>query len=189
MLLCLFRFISMKLRSVTFIDSTFRNCFFDDVTSVGSSFRNCTFIDAFFFNTGEALELKTLELLLSHDHTAWAACFVISDSQIHQGKLMNWQTKSQKTLWKTVIWSVLLLPNCDLLYSLGRHRWIQVDRWHGGDQQHIHPQQDGMPDDVWWRLQCLLGLLYQFSGNSGCSARQHCVRPSHGQNWASVHVR
>lgn len=43
----------MKLKSVTFIDSTFRNCYFGDVTSVGSSFRNCTFIDAVFYNTGE----------------------------------------------------------------------------------------------------------------------------------------
>lgn len=52
-----FRFINMKLKSVTFVDSTFRNCYFDDVTSVGSLFRNCTFIDAFFFNTGETLQL------------------------------------------------------------------------------------------------------------------------------------
>lgn len=43
----------MKLKSVTFIDSTFRNCYFDDVTSVGSYFRNCTFIEAFFYNTGK----------------------------------------------------------------------------------------------------------------------------------------
>ncbi|XP_062310064.1 synaptic vesicle glycoprotein 2Ca [Osmerus eperlanus] len=45
------RFLHMKLRSVTFIDSTFRNCYFDDVTSVGSIFRNCTFIETLFFNT------------------------------------------------------------------------------------------------------------------------------------------
>lgn len=51
----------MKLKSVTFIDSTFRNCYFDDVTSVGSVFRNCTFIDAFFFNTGEMFGLKILK--------------------------------------------------------------------------------------------------------------------------------
>nr|XP_015827995.2 synaptic vesicle glycoprotein 2Ca [Nothobranchius furzeri] len=44
-------FINMKLKSVTFVDSTFRSCFFDDVTSVGTVFRNCTFIDSFFFNT------------------------------------------------------------------------------------------------------------------------------------------
>lgn len=62
--LCFFRFINMKLKSVTFIDSTFRNCYFDDVTSVGSFFRNCTFIDAFFFNTGEILGLNILKLLL-----------------------------------------------------------------------------------------------------------------------------
>ncbi|XP_041706048.1 synaptic vesicle glycoprotein 2C-like [Coregonus clupeaformis] len=45
------RFISMKLRSVTFIDSTFQNCYFDDVSTVGSIFKNCTFVEAFFYNT------------------------------------------------------------------------------------------------------------------------------------------
>lgn len=59
----------MKLKSVTFIDSTFRNCIFDDVTSVGSFFRNCTFVDAFFYNTGELRDAtftvtQTLTLLL-----------------------------------------------------------------------------------------------------------------------------
>ncbi|CAL8248913.1 unnamed protein product [Merluccius merluccius] len=45
------RFIGMKLKSVTFVDTTFRNCYFDDVTSVGSIFRNCTIIGSQFFNT------------------------------------------------------------------------------------------------------------------------------------------
>ncbi|KAK6316127.1 hypothetical protein J4Q44_G00136510 [Coregonus suidteri] len=45
------RFISMKLKSVTFIDSTFQNCYFDDVSTVGSLFKNCTFVEAFFYNT------------------------------------------------------------------------------------------------------------------------------------------
>lgn len=48
----------MKLKSVTFVDSTFRNCYFDDVTSVGSYFRNCTFIDAYFYNTGKKLAFR-----------------------------------------------------------------------------------------------------------------------------------
>ncbi|XP_070991020.1 synaptic vesicle glycoprotein 2C-like [Oncorhynchus clarkii lewisi] len=45
------RFISMKLKSVTFIDSTFQNCYFDDVSTVGSLFKNCSFVEAFFYNT------------------------------------------------------------------------------------------------------------------------------------------
>ncbi|CAL8277056.1 unnamed protein product [Merluccius merluccius] len=45
------RFIAMKLKAVTFIDSTFVNCYFEDVSSVGSYFKNCTFIDSFFYNT------------------------------------------------------------------------------------------------------------------------------------------
>ncbi|XP_066568053.1 synaptic vesicle glycoprotein 2Ca [Amia ocellicauda] len=45
------RFIGMKFKSVTFIDSTFYNCYFDDITSLGTYFRNCTFIEGFFYNT------------------------------------------------------------------------------------------------------------------------------------------
>ncbi|XP_055792073.1 synaptic vesicle glycoprotein 2C-like isoform X1 [Salvelinus fontinalis] len=45
------RFISMKLKSVTFVDSTFQNCYFDDVSTVGSLFKNCSFVEAFFYNT------------------------------------------------------------------------------------------------------------------------------------------
>lgn len=45
----------MKFKAVTFIDSSFLNCYFEDVSSVGSSFKNCTFIDSFFYNTGECV--------------------------------------------------------------------------------------------------------------------------------------
>lgn len=59
----------MKLKSVTFIDSTFRNCYFEDVTSVGSFFRNCTFIDTSFFNTGELFK-KIHKLIPMRDKIA-----------------------------------------------------------------------------------------------------------------------
>lgn len=52
---CLPRFISMKFKAVTFIDSSFLNCYFEDVSSVGSLFKNCTFVDSFFYNTGAFL--------------------------------------------------------------------------------------------------------------------------------------
>lgn len=52
---CLPRFIGMKFKAVTFFDSSFLNCYFEDVSSVGSSFKNCTFVDSFFYNTGESL--------------------------------------------------------------------------------------------------------------------------------------
>uniref|UniRef100_A0A8D0CZQ2 Synaptic vesicle glycoprotein 2C n=1 Tax=Sander lucioperca TaxID=283035 RepID=A0A8D0CZQ2_SANLU len=42
---------SMKFKAVTFIDSSFINCYFEDVSSVGSFFKNCTFVDSFFYNT------------------------------------------------------------------------------------------------------------------------------------------
>ncbi|XP_040915177.1 LOW QUALITY PROTEIN: synaptic vesicle glycoprotein 2C-like [Toxotes jaculatrix] len=45
------RFIRMKFKAVTFIDSSFLNCYFEDVSSVGSVFKNCTFVDSFFYNT------------------------------------------------------------------------------------------------------------------------------------------
>jgi len=51
----LLRFLSMKFKSVTFINSTFQNCLFKHVTSVGSFFRDCTFIDAVFYNTGNVV--------------------------------------------------------------------------------------------------------------------------------------
>lgn len=44
----------MKFKAVTFIDSSFLNCYFEDVSSVGSFFKNCTFVDSFFYNTGES---------------------------------------------------------------------------------------------------------------------------------------
>lgn len=46
------RFIGMKFKAVTFIDSSFINCYFEDVSSVGSLFKNCTVLDSFFYNTG-----------------------------------------------------------------------------------------------------------------------------------------
>uniref|UniRef100_A0A3Q3FCW5 Synaptic vesicle glycoprotein 2C-like n=1 Tax=Labrus bergylta TaxID=56723 RepID=A0A3Q3FCW5_9LABR len=38
-------------KAVKFIDSSFINCYFEDVSSVGSSFTNCTIVDSFFYNT------------------------------------------------------------------------------------------------------------------------------------------
>uniref|UniRef100_A0A8C1Y0C2 Synaptic vesicle glycoprotein 2C n=1 Tax=Cyprinus carpio TaxID=7962 RepID=A0A8C1Y0C2_CYPCA len=45
------RFIGMKFKSVTFIDSIFQSCYFEDISSIGSFFKNCTIIEAFFYNT------------------------------------------------------------------------------------------------------------------------------------------
>uniref|UniRef100_A0A3P8S1K2 Synaptic vesicle glycoprotein 2C n=1 Tax=Amphiprion percula TaxID=161767 RepID=A0A3P8S1K2_AMPPE len=42
---------SMKFKAVTFINSSFLNCYFEDVSSVGSFFKNCTFVDSFLYNT------------------------------------------------------------------------------------------------------------------------------------------
>lgn len=46
------RFVGMKFKSVTFKDSLFKACVFEDVTSVNTYFKNCTFIDTLFDNTG-----------------------------------------------------------------------------------------------------------------------------------------
>nr|XP_021518562.1 synaptic vesicle glycoprotein 2C-like [Meriones unguiculatus] len=45
------RFLGVKFKSVTFKDSVFKSCTFDDVTSVNTYFKNCTFIDTLFENT------------------------------------------------------------------------------------------------------------------------------------------
>ncbi|XP_075951370.1 synaptic vesicle glycoprotein 2C-like isoform X3 [Anarhichas minor] len=52
------RFIGMKFKAVTFIDSSFLNCYFEDVSSLGSFFKNCTFVDSFFYNTGGSMVLS-----------------------------------------------------------------------------------------------------------------------------------
>ncbi|XP_048359943.1 synaptic vesicle glycoprotein 2C isoform X1 [Sphaerodactylus townsendi] len=44
------RFTMMKFKSVTFEDTLFKNCYFEDVTTLSTYFRNCTFMDTKFFN-------------------------------------------------------------------------------------------------------------------------------------------
>ncbi|XP_065262649.1 synaptic vesicle glycoprotein 2C isoform X3 [Emys orbicularis] len=52
------RFIMMKFKSVTFEDSLFKNCLFEDITSVSTYFRNCTFVDTNFSSTGGSMVLS-----------------------------------------------------------------------------------------------------------------------------------
>lgn len=47
------RFIGLRLKSVTFEDSLFEECYFEDVTSTNTFFRNCTFVNTVFYNTGK----------------------------------------------------------------------------------------------------------------------------------------
>lgn len=53
----------MKFKAVTFEDTLFKYCSFEDVTSLNTYFRNCTFVQTSFFNTGmlegESLLLST----------------------------------------------------------------------------------------------------------------------------------
>lgn len=48
----------MKFKAVTFVNTSFINCYFEDVSSVGSFFRNCIFVDSFFYNTGKCVFLR-----------------------------------------------------------------------------------------------------------------------------------
>ncbi|KAM4747997.1 synaptic vesicle glycoprotein 2B [Rhinophrynus dorsalis] len=45
------KFYKMKLKYVTFEDSLFDECYFEDVTSSGTIFKNCTIKDTVFYNT------------------------------------------------------------------------------------------------------------------------------------------
>ncbi|XP_062905352.1 synaptic vesicle glycoprotein 2Ca [Mobula hypostoma] len=45
------RFTIMKFKAVTFEDSLFKNCYFEDVTSLSTYFKNCTFTETLFYNT------------------------------------------------------------------------------------------------------------------------------------------
>lgn len=40
------------MKSVTFEDSLFEECYFEDITSSNTFFKNCTFISTVFYNTG-----------------------------------------------------------------------------------------------------------------------------------------
>ncbi|NXW11378.1 SV2A protein, partial [Fregetta grallaria] len=46
------KFIGLKMKSVTFEDSLFEECYFEDITSSNTFFKNCTFISTVFYNTG-----------------------------------------------------------------------------------------------------------------------------------------
>ncbi|XP_061461845.1 synaptic vesicle glycoprotein 2A isoform X3 [Rhineura floridana] len=45
------KFLSLKMKSVTFVDSLFEECYFEDITSSNTFFKNCTFISTIFYNT------------------------------------------------------------------------------------------------------------------------------------------
>ncbi|XP_033951170.1 synaptic vesicle glycoprotein 2C-like isoform X1 [Pseudochaenichthys georgianus] len=75
------RFISMKIRSVTFIDSSFLNCYFEDVSSVGSFFQNCTFVDSFFYNTDvDDAKLTNSRVINSSFHHNKTGCQMTFDA-------------------------------------------------------------------------------------------------------------
>ncbi|XP_034954341.1 synaptic vesicle glycoprotein 2A isoform X2 [Zootoca vivipara] len=45
------KFIGLKMKSVSFVDSFFEECYFEDITSSNTFFKNCTFISTVFYNT------------------------------------------------------------------------------------------------------------------------------------------
>ncbi|CAM5174888.1 unnamed protein product [Eretmochelys imbricata] len=45
------KFIGLKLKSVSFEDSLFEECYFEDITSSNTFFKNCSFISTVFYNT------------------------------------------------------------------------------------------------------------------------------------------
>ncbi|XP_029024645.1 synaptic vesicle glycoprotein 2C-like [Betta splendens] len=74
------RFIGMKFKAVTFIDSSFLNCYFEDVSSVGSFFKNCTFVDSFFYNTDiDDVKLTNSKVINSSFHHNKTGCQMTFD--------------------------------------------------------------------------------------------------------------
>ncbi|XP_077012306.1 synaptic vesicle glycoprotein 2A isoform X3 [Tamandua tetradactyla] len=59
------KFIGLRLKSVSFEDSLFEECYFEDVTSSNTFFRNCTFINTVFYNTG-SIRYKVCTITRSH---------------------------------------------------------------------------------------------------------------------------
>ncbi|XP_032089754.1 synaptic vesicle glycoprotein 2A [Thamnophis elegans] len=54
------KFIGLKMKSVSFIDSLFEECYFEDVTSSNTFFKNCTFLATVFYNT-DLFEYKFID--------------------------------------------------------------------------------------------------------------------------------
>lgn len=54
------RFIGLRMKSVTFEDSLFEECYFEDITSSNTFFKNCTFISTVFYNTGRGGGVRTV---------------------------------------------------------------------------------------------------------------------------------
>ncbi|KAF3701763.1 Synaptic vesicle glycoprotein 2C [Channa argus] len=74
------RFIGMKFKAVTFIDSSFLNCYFEDISSVGSFFKNCTFVDSFFYNTDiDDAKLTNSKVINSSFHHNKTGCQMTFD--------------------------------------------------------------------------------------------------------------
>lgn len=80
----LYRFIGLRLKSVSFEDSLFEECYFEDVTSSNTFFRNCTFINTVFYNTGKVGWLEA-------DRTKdWV------DPELEKGNLLHSLTQSSQ---------------------------------------------------------------------------------------------
>ncbi|XP_050800535.1 synaptic vesicle glycoprotein 2C isoform X2 [Gopherus flavomarginatus] len=73
------RFIMMKFKSVTFEDSLFKNCLFEDITSVSTYFRNCTFVDTNFSSTDleqyKFIDTEFINCIFKHNKTGCQITF------------------------------------------------------------------------------------------------------------------
>lgn len=87
----LYRFIGLRLKSVSFEDSLFEECYFEDVTSSNTFFRNCTFINTVFYNTGKVGRLE------ADRPKDWA------DPELEKGNLLHSLTQgSQAELFRAL---------------------------------------------------------------------------------------
>ncbi|XP_044877319.1 synaptic vesicle glycoprotein 2C isoform X2 [Mauremys mutica] len=73
------RFIMMKFKSVTFEDSLFKNCLFEDITSVSTYFRNCTFVETNFSSTDleqyKFIDTEFINCIFKHNKTGCQITF------------------------------------------------------------------------------------------------------------------
>lgn len=110
----------MKFKAVTFIDSSFLNCYFEDVSSVGSSFKNCTFVDSFFYNTGASLREGPFSPSIT-GNTVWHIS--LTDSTLVFGLMFELSVREPgfHHLWLCFIqlnYSLTSLPCTDCLSGL-----------------------------------------------------------------------
>lgn len=137
------RFIGLRMKSVTFEDSLFEECYFEDVTSSNTFFRNCTFINTVFYNTGKwgapgGCQTKRLGAL--EEGSLAQGFFFFFFKQFNVVVIMHFWQKSFKTgslgkiktkdIWRGKGWKLLHQSiSLTVILKLYAHEMLELLDW------------------------------------------------------------